>query len=324
MIMKKLTSINIYKASVWCLIGIIGFTLTSCIEEGENEIEGKGTNFVRIIAEVESDSEMNFGSASFAAVPGDGVFLEIRRDPVSGSITNQPATVSYVIDNSIVDEYNAYVDEYNLYVDEYNSDLDKDDDGFEEADPLDYKVHHNILDENLYSIETTTVNFAAGELVKYVKMDLDPSTLSFLEKYSLGVKFTNITEGYVATQGGDKVLVQIIIKNQYHGTYGAKGFFTHPTPTSSREIDRDKELLTTGPNSVITELGDLGTSGYEMELFINPDNTVTIVGYIGGVETTLKTDYQVNTYDPLTGKFDLKYSYNSGAPRIINEILSPK
>jgi hypothetical protein len=321
--MKKNILNKIYKASVWCFMLIAGFLTVSCIEEGENEVEGKGSNFIRIMAETDADSEMNLGLSAFDASPGTSTLLEIRRDVVSASELAKPVTVSFEIDNTLITEYNAHVDEYNAYVIEYNKDLDEDNDGANDLKALDPKQHHIVLDPAFYSIETQTVTFAAGEFVKYIPMTLDPSTLSFTDIYSLGIRFPNDAPGYKYTSSGNNVVLHVVIKNKYHGTYSAKGYFNHPTAGSSRDIERDKELATTGPNTVETELGDLGGAGYVMELTVNPDNTVTIVGSTPSGALAVKQDYQTNTWDPATGKFDLKYSY--GAPaRIINEILTPK
>jgi hypothetical protein len=316
--MKKIFFGYICKARI-LFLGLL--ILSSCIEEGENEIDGKGNNFLRIVASADADSKINLGSSAFNASPGTSTFLQIRRDVVSGGELAKPATIKFTIDNSIVDKYNAYVDEYNAYVDEYNSDLDKDDDGVEEAEELEHKEHHNILSADYYTLSSTTVDFASGEFAKEIPMTLNPTDLSFLEKYSLGVKITEAPSNYIFTSEGNDVLVQVIIKNPYHGVYLAEGVFIHPT-AGERPIKRDKDLLTTGPNSVITELGDLGGAGYQMTLTVNTDNTVTITP--AGVTPNVDQSYGSNFYDPETNKFHLHYAYNTAAPRIIKEVLTLK
>lgn len=340
--MKKIISTNLYKATAWCLIGVLGLVFSSCIEEGENEIEGKGTNFIRIIADVEPESEMNFGLAAFEAVPSTAQFLEIRRDAISPSELAKPVTVNFTIDNTIVDAYNVYVDEWNAYVEEYNDHLDADGDGFEEIDPLDEKEHHLILDESLYSIETTSVTFAAGEFVKYVGMTLDPLTLNFALRYSLGVKFAADAPGYKYTSAGNNVLMQVVVKNQWDGVYGiGPGFIERYTGQTAvngpGESDAalhgkftsltDRNLVTRSANEVYFSplwANDSGVGGIDGTYLVidpvaQPDgkHKVTVTTETAGTLMTNITgdkDY-TNTYDPATKTFSLAFQWGAANKR---------
>jgi hypothetical protein len=344
--MKKLISTNLYKASAWCLIGILGLAFSSCIEDGENEIEGKGTNFIRIIADVEPESEINFGLAAFEAVPSTAQFLEIRRDAISPSDLAKPVTVNFTIDNTIVDAYNAYVDEWNAYVTEFNKHLDADGDGFEEIDALDEKDHHVILDPSLFSVETNTVTFAAGEFVKYVKMTLDPSTMDFALRYSLGVKFTADVPGYKYTSAGNNVLMQIVVKNQWDGVYAfgpgkiqrfSGGALNPPDDALHGEFTtlQDRNLVTRSANEVyFTPLwatgggvGGIDGTYIIIDQVAQPDGkhkvTMACETNITMVNITGDEDF-TNTYDPATKTFSLAFEWGTANKRTFRTQLKYK
>jgi hypothetical protein len=316
---------NLKNISIFSLT--LCLSVSSCIDESENLVNGKGKDLVRIIAEPDA-SGFNRTSAGFEAKPTTGTtFLEIRRDPTSAASSNKALTVDFQIDNTIVTNYNAWVDDYNEYVDWWNLDLDHDNDGIEETEEMEYETQMKALEAPRYHLPATSVTFAPGELVKYIPMDLDPTgagttlgSMDFTAKYALGVKFTN-TGDYTAKTAGDNVLVQVNVKNAWDGMYSAKGVFHHPTG-GDREIDRNKYLQTTGANTVVTELGDLGPQGYQMILTINQDNTVTVTP--AGATPNVDQHWGPNFYDPIKKQFHLHYSYNTSAPRIVEETLTFK
>jgi hypothetical protein len=164
-----------------------------------------------------------------------------------------------------------------------------------------------------------TVPFASGEFVKYLTLKFNPASLDLSKKYALG--FTVIETDNGAISSMKDALVEIVIKNEYHGTYLATGTFMHPT-AGDRPIDELKDLETTGPKSVIAPLGDLGGAGYYMILTVNADNTVTITK--AGVTPNIDQSWGPNTYDPVTKTYDLFYSYNTAAPRKVKETLTMK
>ncbi len=119
--------------------------------------------------------------------------------------------------------------------------------------------------------------------------------------------------------------------NKYEGTYTSNGYFYHPS--SPREITNlVKSVLTSGPNSVIVDLGDLGSSGYQAEFTIDQaTNKVTITtapGASGGPYTMFTSGLPAtnpgytpqwagssscnNTYDPVTKTFFVRYGYLGG------------
>jgi hypothetical protein len=243
-----------------------GMAVTSCIEEGEDAVNGKGQNYIRIVASVDADSEINKASAAFEAFPSTGTFLEIRRDAITNAALNEAVSISFAIDNTIVDQYNAYVDQYNAEADEFNSDLDEDNDGYDEIDPMPYKDNFLTVEAERYSISETTVNFAPGEFAKFIPLTLDPSgegtslgQMDFTAIYGLGVKVTAAPSNYTVMQEGTNVLVQVVVKNKYDGKYAtniwhkgwaAFGIAEFIDGEEGEDYPSGVALVTAGPKSV--------------------------------------------------------------------------
>lgn len=162
------------------------------------------------------------------------------------------------------------------------------------------------------------VTFQPGEFQKFIPINVDKSKLDLSKKYGLAVGIESAGTGMVSNQYGTAVY-EVGIKNEWHGDYQATGVFTHPT-AGPRDIDEPKELLTSGARSVRAPLGDLGAAGYYMILTINQDNTVTVTP--SGVTPNVDQSWGPNFYDPATKSFNLHYSYNTAAPRIVKEKIT--
>ncbi|MBK7369886.1 MAG: DUF4361 domain-containing protein [Saprospiraceae bacterium] len=262
--------------------------LASCIEEGGNAIEGIGENFVRIPAGAD---EINITALDATAGTKKVVLMDVFRDANSQASLNTASDVKLKVDNSLITQYNT--ENGTSFV------------------PL----------EGGYSLESLDLKFGAGEFGKKVYLSVDPSKLDLTKQFALGLSIESSTGGFNTIPSLDRALFNVVIKNEWHGTYQAVGVFHHPT-AGDRAINRVKDLSTSGPNSVIAELGDLGGSGYFMVLTINPDNSVTITP--SGVTPNVDQSYGPNTYDPATHSFKLWYAYNVAAPRITEETLTLK
>lgn len=275
------------------LLALMASAFIACEPEGSDALLGKGSNFVRLI---EGANELNILGVDLK--PGDATapLVEIVRDVNSNAELNKTASVSLKVDDKLIADYNAA----------------------QLADDPDF-VPFVALPTSIYKLSETSVQLASGDFNKVVNLIFDPTKMTSGVKYALGVSIDNAGE-YKTRSGQGSALFQVIAKNKYHGKYYSEGYFTHPTPASSRAIGRNKDLITVNENTVSTELGDLGGSGYAMNLTVNADNSVTITNI--GPGGALKTDYQKNFYDPATKSFNLKYSYNATAPRIINEIIT--
>ncbi|SDS92336.1 hypothetical protein SAMN05216490_2100 [Mucilaginibacter mallensis] len=130
--------------------------------------------------------------------------------------------------------------------------------------------------------------------------------------------------------------------NKYEGPYTSNGYFYHPSdPRAITNLV--KSVLTSGPNSVIVDLGDLGSSGYQAVFTIDPaTNNVTITAApgAGGAPYTMFTSglpttnpgYTPqwagsaacnNTYDPATKTFHVRYGYlGSTGWRVTEEAIT--
>lgn len=129
--------------------------------------------------------------------------------------------------------------------------------------------------------------------------------------------------------------------NKYEGQYTSNGYFYHPS--SPRAITNlAKYVLTAGPNSVTVDLGDLGGSGYQALITIDPNtNQLTIAaapGAVGAPYTMFTSGLPAtnpgytpqwsgsascnNTYDPATKTFYVRYGYlGSNGWRVTEEAI---
>jgi hypothetical protein len=277
-----------YIKSIKVLAFGLAVLATACVPEGKDMIDGIGSNFVRLPAATEQISLLGVDLA-----PGDKTteFLEIIRDVNSTSELNNAVSVSLKVDDALIKAYNTA-----------------------------NKTTFEALPTNLYKLSETEVKMAAGDFSKNVAITFDPTKLDVKKSYALGITVAS-AGNYKIRNGLGSALFQIIAKNKWHGKYKALGVFSHPT-AGPRDIDRLKDVVTLTPNSVSTELGDLGGSGYTMTLTINADNSVIVTPT--GVTPNVNQSYSKNYYDPATKSFYLHYSYNVAAPRIVKEVLTLK
>ncbi len=263
-------------------------SFASCIEEGENAVEGIGPNLLRIPA---GANEITV--AGLDAVAGNvkyGLF-KVFRDANSEANLSTPVDVKLKLDPALITAYNT--------------------------------AHGTKLVqlEGAYTIDALDLKFAAGESIKTVYVNLDPSKLDLSKQFALGVAIESSTGGFTAVPSLSKALFNIVIKNEWDGRYQATGVFHHPT-AGDRDIDEVKDLVTSGARSVDCNLGDLGGAGYRMRLTVNSNNTVTIAPL--GATPNINQSHGPNFYDPVTKSFHLHYSYNVAAPRIIEETIKRK
>lgn len=266
-----------------------------CQKESDG-LGGAGQTLVRLPGS--QDTLMVFG-VDYKATSQSVNILEINRSPHNEGVFNGETIVKIKPDASLITKI--------------NNSREKD---FE------------ALPANAWSLDASVklvngfyeVRFGPGEIAQYIKINLNTSLLDLTKSYAMPFVLTEAVNG-VVSKGPNTALVQVIIKNQWDGKYAASGTFYHPV-NGPRAIDEDKDLVTAGPNSVICNLGDLGTSGYQMILTINADNSVTIVP--AGATPNVDMNYGVNKYDPATKAFTLNYAYNTAAPRIVRETITRK
>jgi Domain of unknown function (DUF4361)/Domain of unknown function (DUF1735) len=273
----------------------VGMLITSCIKEDINE--GITNTEQTIVKLPQGASEIYI--AAFDAVPGEinAAVLEVRRDVKTEADLNKSQTIRIERAPTLIADYNAAHST-----------------GYEEFSAF------SSSDESPFDGQGWSVAFNPGEFMKQVKIKFDPGTIDLSKQYAIGFRIADAA-GSAISAGNNEALGAIAIKNAYHGTYQAAGVFHHPT-AGDRAIDEQKELVTSGANSVSAPLGDLGGAGYGMNLTVNPDNTVTITPL--GATPNIDQHWGANYYDPATESFHLHYSYNVAAPRIIEETITRK
>jgi hypothetical protein len=274
---------------------LVGTAMFSCNKDDINEgITNQEKTLIKL-----PQASNDLSSVAIDATPGEieVKVLEIRKDAINESELLKAQDIKVSKNTALISDYNAV---HGTTYEDFT--------GFTAGSG------------STYDGTTWTVPFAGGDFVKFINLKLDPSKLDLSKKYAIGFSISD-AGGAAISNGFKDVLVEIAIKNAYHGTYDAKGEFRHPT-AGNRPIDELKELTTTGPNSVLANLGDLGGAGYKMILTVNADNSVTITK--AGITPNIDQSWGPNFYDPTTKKFHLFYSYNVAAPRIIEEILSPQ
>jgi hypothetical protein len=272
---------------------VTAVSLYACDKGAENEVEGQGDNIFRLKTTEEIMPVL------FTADPvlQTGEVAEVRRDANSSDELTKTASLKLVADNSLIADYNTA-----------------------HGETLE------LLPNGSYTIDPLDMNFGSGEFVKSLQIKLNPSTIDLSKKYALAFRIGEASNGYMISEENRKGLYRILITNKYHGSYKSTGYFEHPT--APRAIDKDKVLSTTGPATVETEFGDLGTSGWKMRLTVNPDNTISMTP-TGASNTTAQLMYDNptynNKYDPATQTYWVKYGYPFPGPtRIITEKITMK
>ena len=115
---------------------------------------------------------------------------------------------------------------------------------------------------------------------------------------------------------------KIAVANIYAGYYQCDGVFHHPTG-GDRPINEEKFLTPLSAYSCRVNAGDLGASGYNVVITVDP--ATNLVSFSGGapVDMFANTD-SVSRYDPATGMFHLFYFYvGSTGNRVIDEHYTP-
>lgn len=162
-----------------------------------------------------------------------------------------------------------------------------------------------------------TYTGTAGAL-KTISVPASESSITISDNLGsqIGLKST-----YKPVNGVDDFVSAAITRtfNPYAGTYQATGVFHHPA-NGDRPVNETKTLNRITDEIVECNLGDLGSSGYLMRLKVNTDLTVTITP--AGSTPDIDQHWGPNYYDPATRSFHLFYSYNTSAPRKVEETIT--
>lgn len=195
-----------------------------------------------------------------------------------------------------------------------------------------------------------TATIKAGKLLDTLEIIIPrASNLNPNLTYGLGLELVSASNGFQVASNMKEVLVRITVKNIYDGEYTANGYFYHPT--APRAItNRPKTLSTTGPNSVLVELGDLGGLDYFAIFTVDPISGALSIAPAPGTATPALPLYTSglpaqnldgtptaftaawpdaaqcnNIYDPATKEFRVRYGYGGGGSgqilRVTEEII---
>ena len=270
---------------------LVAMSLTSCLRKDNYFSYDQSSPSRKQVVKIANGGDLVTIARDVAPTIDTIQVIDLRREPNNAAELNQPLTVKLVKNPAIISDYNT-------------------------ANGTSFVE----LPANAYTIlgDLNNITFQPGEDIKHIKIRLNKSALDLSQQYALGFSIADAS-GAVINTSLKNGIYSIGIKNQWHGTYHASGVFHHPI-AGDRPIDEDKDLLTAGARSVSAPLGDLGAAGYYMILTINIDNTVTITP--SGVTPNIDQHWGPNYYDPATKTFHLHYSYNTAAPRIIEETLT--
>ncbi len=171
-----------------------------------------------------------------------------------------------------------------------------------------------------------------------------PQTIDAAKNYIIPVK---ITSSSFSSAIGSGTIFFTIIGNPLAGAYNVTGYFYHPaSPRAFTRTGASGALVPVSSNSLATELGDLGGSGYYAIITIpDPNNTttnqdVTMSVYPGSISPLLSwkpglpaanpgytpalAGFPIiaNYYNPITKTFYLRYGYLGGSGlRVTEEII---
>jgi hypothetical protein len=172
----------------------------------------------------------------------------------------------------------------------------------------------NVTEPTVASMGQTYAQLIEGLTIDGEGLPTDETELNFGDNWRF--RYVSIMEDGRELINNNGVTVYVA--NAYSGEYFSEGYFSHPS--SPRAINRAKTLVPINLNTVETEYGDLGSSGWKMWLQVNEDNSVTVIPK--GSANTGTVPSGPNSYDPTTKTFTLNYQY-SGGTRVITEVLSP-
>jgi len=175
----------------------------------------------------------------------------------------------------------------------------------------------HVMPTSLYTMPTS-VTIKPGQQTVVVPIVFAGDQIDFTQNYIIAVKLADAS-GAQLTSNLNNALIEVVLKNIYAGTYEASGTRHHPT-LGNFTFDYDVAMTTVNKTTIDgPALADLDA---DLQLVVNPDNTVVVTSPGGGGQpTTMDSPGLVNSYNPATKTFTLHYQYNTSAPRTITETL---
>jgi hypothetical protein len=283
------------------LLAVGSLLVSSCVYDESEHIMKGGINLVRFLG-----IEDKFILVSITPEPQELALVAVKRDPISSGELSKAASVDVVLDAAVLDQYN-----------------------------VDNGTDFTLLDPASYTFvgSSTSISFAAGEDVKDIAVNIDPSFLDLSLSYAIAFVIKNPSSDYTLGVGYDTAVVQVIIKNQYDGVYhsigtrynygsiGAYGGWDVPNSLPLGAYtpfpwEFDTPMSTRGAATVNVHIGNSnGGLGYA-NVTVNEDNTVTIESTsetgVGLFKALEGADSPQSYYDPETQTFHLWYQWTNG------------
>jgi Domain of unknown function (DUF1735) len=291
--MKMIRNIKLLMA----FLAIATLGITSCIEEGKDDIAGKGTNEFRLDAN--AVSVVTFQPDSAGQVTQ---LITIYRDAVSKSSISNEVTLTLDINSDSLVAYNTAHPTGT----------------FVETDPAWYSL----------SIPEGIITFEPYEGAKTIEITLDTRSFNLSNRYAIPLVIKDASDSYSINKGHSFTMVQTLPINQYDGVYAYTGSLGRYDATTGAALgdgldgtvvpDVYRALATTGASSVsVTPLWASGASsvggiGVPIDIVVAGDNTITLVplggpaaanwGPIPGLD---------NKYDPNTKTFYINWKWGA-------------
>jgi hypothetical protein len=233
-----------------------------------------------------------------------------------GATYGSATTVTIAVDTSVVGDYNAST-----------------------GSALDY------MPAAVYTVPAS-ISIPSGAHEGDGKLSVDITKfLTYGTEFALGLSITKVTGGPGAIlTDHSRLCIVIQVKNPYDADYSVTGYLFHPT--APRSIKLTKHLTTSGAITSYTDLGDLGTSGYQFQFDVSSANKLTNWVSVGAtpaapkagfMDLTVPLDFSGattpppanglqggaiynstiynNTYNPSSSTFWMQYGYYSaGTP----------
>ncbi|WP_290713515.1 DUF1735 domain-containing protein, partial [Flavihumibacter sp. CACIAM 22H1] len=152
----------------------ISTSISSCVKNEVKDLGSAGSSIIKILGGTDAPKivalDLKPGAQSAAV-------LDIRRDANSEASLNQPVTVTLTNKQALLDAYN-------------------DEEGTE----------YEVLPSNVFTIsdpsvvvsgDTWTLNFAAGEFAKEIKLNVDAEKFDLSRSYALGFEIATASAGVI-------------------------------------------------------------------------------------------------------------------------------
>lgn len=173
------------------------------------------------------------------------------------------------------------------------------------------------MDPSLYTLQdggSITIN--PGQQIVTMRINFAGDKIDFSQKSGIGLQLTDAKGALIATNL-NTAIVLVALKNPFEGNYHVFGVRHHPT-LGDFSFDYTAYMSTVDAMTIDGPADfDFQT---ELQIHINPDNTVTLSDPSGAFTLYLQPGKE-NDYNPATKTFVLNFYYNTGAPRLITETL---